>query len=49
VLETGDCCGPVVGLSLIEARRIAANIVKLPELMGESPETVAEPSDGLSV
>jgi hypothetical protein len=30
---SGDCCGPVVGLSLTEARRIAANIAKLPELV----------------
>jgi hypothetical protein len=30
---TGDCCGPVVGLSLTEARRIAANIAKLPGLL----------------
>ena len=29
---TGDCCGPVVGLSLTEAHRIAVNIAKLPEL-----------------
>jgi hypothetical protein len=30
---TGDCCGPVVGLSLTEAHRIAVNIAKLPELL----------------
>jgi hypothetical protein len=30
---SGDCCGPVVGLSLTEAHRIAANIAKLPELL----------------
>jgi hypothetical protein len=27
---TGDCCGPMVGLSLTEAHRIAVNIAKLP-------------------
>jgi hypothetical protein len=27
----GDCCGPVVGLSLTEAHRIAVNIAKLPD------------------
>jgi hypothetical protein len=30
---SGACCGPVVGLSLTEAHRIAANIAKLPELV----------------
>jgi hypothetical protein len=30
---SGDCCGPVVGLSsLTKVHRIAANIAKLPEL-----------------
>src|ERR1700751_5003714 len=31
---SGDCCGPVVGLSsLTKVHRIAANIAKLPELL----------------
>ena len=30
---SGDCCGPVVGLSLTEVHRVAANIAKLPELV----------------
>jgi hypothetical protein len=34
---SGDCCGPVVGLSsLIKVHRIAANIAKLPELFESS-------------
>jgi len=32
---TGDCCGPVVGLTLTEAHRIAVNIAKLPELFAK--------------